>query len=557
MEQSFDISINIDNFVVKDKKYRKSRRNKRIKLILIIFGILVIIAVIIFVIYKIFTINYGKITCIYRTKIDNENIELINSYEGYLPTFNFYLIIEEEKFDQEYNHTFKNAGNHTVTFVFKDKLTTLEYLFREKPALIEADLSQLEADEVTSLKMVFYECENLKKVKFNFAEANKINDMSRLFWNCTSLESISFNINTENVIDMSGMFGYCHSLKSIDFSNFNTKNLQYMDFMFNKCYNLPNIDLSNFNFDQIVDMTYTFQACEQVTKIKFPKSTYTHKLVYMTGTFRDLKEMESLDLNFLRTENVEQMKHLFRGCYKLKKVDLSKFDTSKVWELDGMFLLCYALKEITYLSHLNFATVTSFDTFFKGCRSLEELDLSFINAPIAIDMTEMFMDCSKLKRIIIPPKLYGISKLNSTFENCYELEYVDLSGFKENEDIVYASKTFKNCKSLNNITFPKIEADNLKTTEEMFYGCIKLEHIDMGDFQTIYIKKMDKMFYDCSSLVFLNISNFNTHYLKTANDTFSGVTSPIRVIINDSVGNGVLKEQFKNLNLINMSEFSY
>ena len=70
MEESFE--NNIDDLVIKDKKFRKTRRNKLIKFILLILAVIIIIAVITFVIYKRLTINYGKIICIYRTKIDNE-----------------------------------------------------------------------------------------------------------------------------------------------------------------------------------------------------------------------------------------------------------------------------------------------------------------------------------------------------------------------------------------------------------------------------------------------------------------------------------------------------
>ena len=78
----------------------------------------------------------------------------------------FYLIINDEKFDQSDTFTFKKPGNHTISFIFKKKLKSLEFLFKEKESLIEVDLSQLEYDEIASLKGTFIDCINLKKVKF-------------------------------------------------------------------------------------------------------------------------------------------------------------------------------------------------------------------------------------------------------------------------------------------------------------------------------------------------------------------------------------------------------
>jgi len=166
----------------------------------------------------------------------------------------------------------------------------------------------------------------------------------------------------------------------------------------------------------------------------------------------------------------------------------------------------------------------------------------------------MFLNCKKLKRIIFPPKLYGISYLGSTFENCYELDYIDLSGFDENEDIHETFRTFKNCKNLTSLRFPKIEADQLKNAQEMFSGCTKLKYLDMGDFRTIYIENMKKMFYNCNSLVFLNISNFNTNFLSSADNIFTGVNLPIKVIVNEHVGNGKLEKELKTLNRTNITE---
>ena len=193
MDETFT-NTSLDDFVIKDKDYRLNKLKKNIKIFVIIISILVVIGGLTYFIFKMLTKTYGEITCIYQTYKDNETIELINlDYEN----MEFYLKIGLEKFEQKNKHTFKNAGNHTVTFVFKKKLNSLNNLFKEKFALIEADLSQLEADEITSLQRVFFDCINLKKVIFDFEESNQIVDMSNLFHNCSSLKKVLFNFNTE------------------------------------------------------------------------------------------------------------------------------------------------------------------------------------------------------------------------------------------------------------------------------------------------------------------------------------------------------------------------
>ena len=245
---------------------------------MIILFVLIIIAILAIIVWKIITKNYGKIICIYQTFKDNETIELINIYEDN-ENMKFHLIINEEKFKQTDIFTFEKPGNHTVSFVFKKKLKSLEFLFKEKESLIEADLSQLEYDEIFSLKGTFIDCINLKKVKFDFIGSNIINDTSNLFRGCNSLESFILNFSTEKIIDMRGLFENCTSLRNIDLKSFNTNNLKYMDFMFNGCENLEYLDLTNFNLENVQDMTYTFQNCNNLLEIKLPKSYTYYRII--------------------------------------------------------------------------------------------------------------------------------------------------------------------------------------------------------------------------------------------------------------------------------------
>ena len=80
MEESFE-NDSLENFVIKDKKFRKERNTKRFRICLIILFVLIIIAILAIIVWKIITKNYGKIICIYQTFKDNETIELINIYE--------------------------------------------------------------------------------------------------------------------------------------------------------------------------------------------------------------------------------------------------------------------------------------------------------------------------------------------------------------------------------------------------------------------------------------------------------------------------------------------
>ena len=211
MEESYS---ELDYFIIKDKEYWKEKNKKRIKISLITILILIIVAIITYVIYRILTHNYGKINCIYITNIDEETIDLINISDE---NINFILKIDDEKEEikNKNSYTFKKAGKHLVTFIFKTRLTSLENFFNKKNSLIEADLSELDAEQITSLKRMFFKCKNLTKVKLDFKESSNIENMMDLFKECSSLDSIMFNFDISKVIDMRGIFQFCSSLTTV------------------------------------------------------------------------------------------------------------------------------------------------------------------------------------------------------------------------------------------------------------------------------------------------------------------------------------------------------
>ena len=63
-----------------------------------------------------------------------------------------------------------------------------------------------------------------------------------------------------------------------------------------------------------------------------------------------------------------------------------------------------ALKTIVGIEILNTEKVTSMNSMFSGCKSLESLDLSSFNTKEVTDMTTMFAGCSNLKTIYVSDK---------------------------------------------------------------------------------------------------------------------------------------------------------
>ena len=65
--------------------------------------------------------------------------------------------------------------------------------------------------------------------------------------------------------------------------------------------------------------------------------------------------------------------------------------------MDGMFNKCYKLKEIKGINKFITNKVTKMNSMFQECNELEYVDLSNFNTENVTDMSYMFCECNKLK----------------------------------------------------------------------------------------------------------------------------------------------------------------
>ena len=64
---------------------------------------------------------------------------------------------------------------------------------------------------------------------------------------------------------------------------------------------------------------------------------------------------------------------------------------------------------------------------------------------------------------------------------------------------------FKNCESIQSISFKKFCRNNITNMSNMFYECSSLKELDISNFNTNKVTNMSGMFYGCSSLKELDI----------------------------------------------------
>ena len=205
--------------------------------------------------------------------------------------------------------------------------------------------------------------------------------------------------------------------------------------------------------------------------------------------FSDYSTVKNIvGLEFLKTDQTENMKEMFKCCESLKSLDLSYFDTSQVKDMNSMFWFCRSLKNLD-LSHFDTSQVKDMSCMFIECCSLENLDLSHFDSSQVTNMFHMFTYCSNLKSLDLSHfDTSQVKVMSCMFEGCASLKSLDLSHFATSQVVM--------------------------GMDYMFRGCENLEDLDVSGFDTSCVRSMKDMFDRCKSLKILDISNFDTSHVE-------------------------------------------
>ena len=287
MEETFDFgSQDLDNLIVKDKKFYAERRKK---CLLICIPILLVIATALVLYFILKPKEDNKIICRYETKEDNENVILINIDDN----IEFIVIIDDVKYDKKNYHNFEKAGKHKVIFEFENKLNSLENFFEGNKYIIDADFSNLQTENIKS--------------------------MENLFKDCAYLTNVNFDNKTPNLENIRNMFFRCSLLKEVK-TNFDTLKVERMDYMFYGCDSLTYLDISNFNLENLKYSTQMFAYCINLTEIKFNDYTSTKNLETMESMFEKCESLKTINTQIFKENKIRNLNDVFKDCTSLREL---------------------------------------------------------------------------------------------------------------------------------------------------------------------------------------------------------------------------------------------
>ena len=324
-----------------------------------------------------------------------------------------------------FDASFANARPTNCYIWFKgcSNLTTIE------------GIEYFNTENVMNMRYMFVGCKSLKSLDLTNFNTENVTDMYYMFAYCKSLESLDLtNFNTAKVTNMAGMFQSCYALKTIYASDkFVTDQVTESTCMFSDCSNLKDYTSSKEDhtyancgptgyftygrgyamFDAATGtLTFSYKGFKpegayelnegENTPKWISKNSYVKKVVFdasfanarptsCLSWFRGCENLTTIEgIEYLNTENVENMSFMFWDCYALESLDLSSFNTAKVTSMSRMFYICKALTTIYASDKFVTNQVTNGNDMFYGCEKLKDYDGSKTNYKYANYKTGYF-----------------------------------------------------------------------------------------------------------------------------------------------------------------------
>ena len=145
----------------------------------------------------------------------------------------------------------------------------------------------------------------------------------------------------------------------------------------------------------------------------------------------DVINQDEFEIEIKGINNITNMSNMFEECRFIKYLDLSNLDLSKASYMKFMFYNCINLKEIKGLNRLKNKNVKNVASMFNNCTNLEYIDLSNFDFSNVTDISSIFNECYRIKDIKGINNLVNknIDNTHALFYECRELEYLNLSQF--------------------------------------------------------------------------------------------------------------------------------
>lgn len=208
-------------------------------------------------------------------------------------------------------------------------------------------------------------------------------------------------------------------------------------YMFSGCKSLTK--LPGFNFSTVSALRNTFNTCSVLAELP---DTFNGSLISGTGlqgTFTNCSLLKDIPPS-LAGATPTDISSTFSGCYLIKSIP--DLNYSSVTTISNAFSNCISLESFpTTVFPAITGTATS---VWSGCRSLQEINVSFLSAT---SLNGSFFGCITLRKATLTTSA-SLTDVSNLFSTCDSLAEVNLFN---TTSVTAATSMFSGCKTLSSI----------------------------------------------------------------------------------------------------------
>lgn len=171
----------------------------------------------------------------------------------------------------------------------------------------------------------------------------------------------------------------------------------------------------------------------------------TSNITDMRNMFYSCRNLTNLDISNFDTSKVTIMRNMLSYLDNMLSLDLSSFDTSNVTNMSQMFTACPRLTSLTFGSNFNTSNVTDMAGMFSSCKKLTSLDVSNFDTNRVTNTSYMFSICSNLTSIVGTLNMQNVTSANSMFNSCSALEEVHIHNLGTDLSLSASPKLTHDC----------------------------------------------------------------------------------------------------------------
>ena len=176
-------------------------------------------------------------------------------------------------------------------------------------------------------------------------------------------------------------------------------------------------------------------------------------------------------------------------------------DFSNRTSCGGLFNGCGGLQYVPPLTITN--KCTNMNSSFEKCGALDFLDVSNFNTSNVTNMSSLFNGCKLLTKIIGIENwdTSNVNNISYMFNECKTLEILNLSNWNISSKVTSINTTFQLCEALTKIIgIENWDTSNVTSMSTLFNGCKTLENLNLSNWNVSKVTNLYAIFQGCSLL---------------------------------------------------------